>query len=97
MVESQIQKEIARRGSDKAKIAGQIIKTPGLLVEIVNGLSSEKASIKFGCAKVLLLISETKPEALYSKFDLFVKMGLKNTRVAVRRKAERFLRKHTWP
>ncbi len=74
MVESQIQKEIARRGSDKAKIAGQIIKTPQLLMEIVKGLSSEKASIKFGCAKVLLLISERKPEALYPEFDLFAKM-----------------------
>jgi hypothetical protein len=53
--------EISKKGSDRAKIAEKIIKKPMFLLEFFDGLHNEKASIKYGCEKVLRIISEKKP------------------------------------
>ncbi len=37
--------------------------------EVFDGLAADKARVKFGCLKLLRLISETKPEVLYPEFD----------------------------
>lgn len=66
--------EISKKGSDKEKIAEQIIKNPILLSEVFDGLTAKQAAIKYGCEKVLRFISEKDPKILYSKFDFFVKM-----------------------
>lgn len=36
-----------------------------------DGLGAKAAGIKYGCAKVLRVISDTNPELLYPRFDLF--------------------------
>ncbi len=66
--------EISKKGSDKEKMAEQIIKNPILLSEVFDGLTAKQAAIKYGCEKVLRFISEKDPKILYSKFDFFVKM-----------------------
>jgi len=51
-----------------------------LLPEIFKGISSTNPRIKYGCAKIISLISEEKPEKLYPKIDFFVELldsGLK--------------------
>ena len=63
---------IARKGSDKAKLAEQMIATPELLPEIFNGLNASEAAVKYGCEKVLKLISEKAPALLYSRMEFFV-------------------------
>src|SRR4030042_6764881 len=70
---SVIQK-IARKGSDKEKIAAEVIKNPEALPSLFEGLNSDKAAIRYGCEKILRFISEKKPELLYPHFDFFVKM-----------------------
>ncbi|MFH1353041.1 MAG: hypothetical protein ABIH68_05645 [bacterium] len=69
-----ILEEISKKGSDKEKIAEQIIRNPGLLSEVFDGLNAEKAAAKYGCGKVLRVISGKNPKILYPKFDFFVKM-----------------------
>jgi hypothetical protein len=71
MPPSGLLQEIGQKGSNKSVIADRIIGNPELLPEIIEGLSADKARTKYGCAKVLRLLSEKKPELLYSWFDLF--------------------------
>jgi hypothetical protein len=39
-----------------------------------RGISSSKAAVRYGCAKVLMDLSDEVPEKLYSYFDFFVKL-----------------------
>jgi hypothetical protein len=72
MSPSNLLREIGQKETDKNEIADRVIGNPELLPEIIEGLSANKARIKYGCARVLRLLSEKKPELLYSWFDLFV-------------------------
>lgn len=58
----------------KEKIAHLVISQPALLNELFDGLNSSKADIKFGCEKILRLISEVKPELLYPHFNFFIEL-----------------------
>ena len=72
MAASGLLQKIARKNSCKERIADKVIKNPKLLYEIFNGLSADNARIKYGCAKILRIISETDPKLLYLRFDFFV-------------------------
>ena len=45
-----------------------------LLPVVLNGTSSSKAAIRYGCAKVLVDLSDEKPDKLYPHMDFFVKL-----------------------
>jgi hypothetical protein len=66
--------KIARKGSDKEKIAAEVIKNPEALLSLFEGINSDKAAIRYGCEKTLRFISEKRPELLYPHFDFFVKL-----------------------
>jgi hypothetical protein len=72
--ESALLEQIGQKGSDKEKIAQRVIGEPGLLADVLEGLSARQASVKFGCSKVLHIISQKKPAVLYPSFDFFVKL-----------------------
>ncbi len=63
---------IARKDTDKEKIAGWILSKPNDVPAVLEGLNSSNARIRFGCSKVLRLASEMKPEILYPQMDFFV-------------------------
>ena len=42
-----------------------------LLPDIIDGTSSEKAAIRYGCGKVLMNFSEEHPDKLYPYMDFF--------------------------
>lgn len=73
MNELPLLEQVGQKGSDKEKIAEQIIGEPTLLKTVIEGLSTRPASIRFGCSKVLRIISQKQPEVLYPHFDFFVK------------------------
>ena len=52
-----------------------------LLPEVLNGTSSSKAAIRYGCAKVLMDLSEECPEKLYPYMDSFI--GLLNSQYRI--------------
>jgi hypothetical protein len=43
-----------------------------LLPEVLSGVSSSKASVRYSCAKVLMDLSEEYPEKLYPHMDSFI-------------------------
>jgi hypothetical protein len=80
MGESPLLEQIGQKGSDKERIAERVIGEPTLLKTVIEGLSTRPASVKYGCSKVLRIISQKKPEFLYPRFDFFVKrLDIDNT------------------
>ena len=74
MGESPLLQQIGQKEIEKEQIAERIIGEPGLLADVREGMSAPKASVKFGCSKVLRIISQKKPEVLYPSFDFFVQL-----------------------
>ena len=74
MPESRLLKQIAEKETDKHAIAERVIAAPGLLSDICEGLGAKEARIKYSCAKVLRMVSDSKPELLYPRFDFFVEL-----------------------
>lgn len=59
---------------DIDEIVSQVIKNPKLIKVLISAIDSEKGSIKFGCEKIVRLVSEKKPELVYSYFDFLVQL-----------------------
>jgi hypothetical protein len=60
--------------SNPRELARRAIKNPRLLEKVMEGLGTETACVKFGCAKALRVLSETRPDLLYPRFDFFVRL-----------------------
>lgn len=56
------------------KLTDQLTEHPEHIETLVNMLETEKSSLKFGCEKILRLISERKPELIYPYFDSFARV-----------------------
>ena len=52
-------------------IANSATKDEKVLSEILDGIKSDEARVKYGSAKVLRLIAEKNPKVLYPKWDFF--------------------------
>ncbi len=74
MGKSLLLQQIGQKETDKVQIAEGIIGEPGLLADVLEGMSARQASIKYGCSKVLRIISQKQPEVLYPRFDFFVQL-----------------------
>jgi len=74
MKNSQIHQQLATKEASAEELTIRVIKEPDLLPEIFNGLKTDKASIKYGCLKVLRMTSEQQPVLLYPYFDFFVEL-----------------------
>jgi hypothetical protein len=72
MAESEWLLQLSKQGADVADLAAKAAKQPGMLAEVFEGLRADRPRIKYGCAKVLRLISEESPAALYPHFDRMV-------------------------
>lgn len=60
------------KGPDKQTLADEAAKNPFLIGSLVSCLSLEKTSVRYGCEKILRLLSEKRPELIYPYFDTFV-------------------------
>jgi len=60
--------KISKKGSDKEKIAKEVIKSPEFISQLLEGLNNSKGSIRLGCEKILRLISEQQPELIFKKY-----------------------------
>ena len=74
MTESILHQQLVKKEVTAEGITDRVIKNPGLLPEIFNGLDADKANIKYGCLKVLRLISDQQPALLYPQFDFFTEL-----------------------
>jgi len=71
MTDSKLLQQISQKNSDKEAIAAKVVQKSELLSEIFEGLNAEQANIKYGCDKILRLVSEKVPLLLYPQFDFF--------------------------
>ena len=69
MTSTPLQSEIAKSKVNLEALAERIGRQPDSLPEILDGLQIDQARTKYGCLKVLRLLSETRPAILYPYFD----------------------------
>ena len=74
MSEIELLKQIENKLISRESLAEKIKNNFNLLPTILNGVSSPKASIRYGCANVLKDLSEERPEKLYPHMDFFIQM-----------------------
>src|SRR5512136_186564 len=72
MTKTELWSRLARKGTNPEKIADLAVKQRTLLPALLEGLDAAEAPVKFGCAKVLRLMSEKDPALLYPHVDLFI-------------------------
>jgi hypothetical protein len=64
--------ELDKKDSNIKSIAQRAFHNEELLSDILHGILSKKDVVRSNCFKILLLLSEEKPEFLYPQWDYFV-------------------------
>ncbi len=73
-MEPQLLKRLVGKTMTKQQLFEKLKKNHKLLPDIIEGISSLKPAIRYGCAKVLMDFSEEKPEKLYKHMDFFINL-----------------------
>jgi hypothetical protein len=73
-MDNNVLQKLGNKTITKREIFQELEQNPGLLPTIFEGLSSSKATIRYGCAGVLMDFSENYPERLYPQFETFVSL-----------------------
>jgi hypothetical protein len=71
-MESELLQKLESKSITKEALFQMVKQNPNLLPEVLNGVSSSKAAIRYGCAKVLMDLSEEHPEKLYPYTGFFI-------------------------
>ncbi len=69
---NELLQKLVDKSMTKAQLLQKVRQDYGLLPVVLEGTSSSKAAIRYGCAKVLMDISEENPEKLYLHMDFFM-------------------------
>jgi hypothetical protein len=72
LMENELLKKLAAKTLAKDELRRKVEHDFSLLPTLLTGLSSPKAAIRYGCAKILMDLSAEYPEKLYSYMDTFV-------------------------
>ena len=72
MENEKLLRQLARKGADKNRLAATVIQHPEMVPQLIAGLSSDQADVKFGSSKVLVLVSERAPAIIYPKIRCFI-------------------------
>lgn len=73
-VKSELLKKLGNKSMRKEDLLRAVKGNFGLLPTIIEGLSSSEATIRYGCGKVLVELSETDPERIYPYMSTFVEL-----------------------
>jgi len=71
-MENELLVKVANKAVTKEELRQRVKQDFGLLPVLLKGVSSPKATVRYGCAKVLMDLSEEYPEKLYPHMDDFV-------------------------
>jgi hypothetical protein len=71
-MENELLKKLAAKTLTKDELRRKVEHDFSLLPTLLTGLSSPKAAIRYGCAKILMDLSAEYPEKLYPYMDTFV-------------------------
>jgi len=66
--------EMSDKNADIGSVAEKALKDEKLFSELLDGLKSSKETLRYNCFKVLLLISKTRGEVLYPRWDYLVEL-----------------------
>ena len=70
-MESKLLQKLADKSITKEQLLKKVKQNPNLIPEILSGISSNKPAIRYGCGKILMELSEEKPDYLYPHMDFF--------------------------
>jgi hypothetical protein len=70
-MQSDVIQKLADKSISKEQLLNKVKKNTDLIPVLLTGVSSPKASVRYGCAKILMDLSEEKPELLYPHMDFF--------------------------
>lgn len=73
-MEPSLLRQLERKSITKEELRLKVERDFNLLPDLLNGTSSSKAAVRYGCAKVLMDLSATYPEKLYPHIDVFVSL-----------------------
>ena len=73
-MENELLNKLVNKSLTKKQLADKVKKNFNLLPYIVNGMNSPKATIRYGCGKILMDLSEEYPEKVYPHWDFFVNL-----------------------
>jgi len=71
---SQLTKALVDKSLTKEELLNRVRQDFNLLPFLLSGVYSSKAAIRYGCAKVLMDLSEENPEKLYPYLDSFINL-----------------------
>ncbi len=74
MAEKGVIRALGRKGANLSRMAAKIGDSPESLPHVLDGLHSDAPRVKYGCAKLLRLVSEKRPDLLYPMFDSIVRV-----------------------
>ncbi len=73
-MESDLFQKLADKSIKKEQLFKKVIQNDELIPELLKGISSPKPAIRYGCAKILMDLSEEKPGQLYPYMDFFISL-----------------------
>lgn len=73
-MESAMLNRLADRSVKKKELFQKVKRNWGMLPEVISGVSSPKATVRYGCAKVLMDLSVEYPDKLYPYVDSFIRL-----------------------
>ncbi len=71
-MESDLLQKLSNKSLTKEALLRKVRENPDLILEVLSGVSSSKAAVRYGCAKVLMDLSEEQPQKLYPYMDSFI-------------------------
>jgi hypothetical protein len=71
---SQLAQALVNKSFTKEELFNRIKQDVSLIPFLLEGVHSSKAAVRYGCAKVLMDLSEANPEKLYSYLDSFIEL-----------------------
>jgi len=69
---SQLTEALLDKSMTKEELLSKVRQDFSLISFLLKGVDSSKAAVRYGCAKVLMDLSEEHPEKLYPYFDSFI-------------------------
>jgi hypothetical protein len=73
-VDSVLLQQLAKKSISKAELLAKVEADFYLLPQLVKGVSSRKATVRYGCSGVLAELTAKHPEKLYAHMDEFIKL-----------------------
>ncbi len=80
-MESDVLKRLEEKSISTEQLLNKVKKNNDLIPALLNGVSSPKPAVRYGCAKILMDLSEEKPELLYPHMDFFFHLLISKYRI----------------